>query len=339
MLRIVGDICFSDGFFDQGFGIGKMLREGINPLENIPFNKKDIWFGNLECVVSNISNKSGVDAMYFRVNEADFLKTSHCDVYAVANNHIMQHGSTAYLNTLKTVSKVAKFVGSNDNRSILIENDGSRYGILVFSMRAEIFSKDILYWSKPELVEIEEEFEKIKYADCKVVYMHWGNEFINYPNVAQKKFAHWLVDIGFDVIVGCHPHILQGYEVYKEKYIFYSIGNFLFNMPTLHTRNSAIINISCIDKRIDVTYDYVKIHDNNMPYLISVDEVPKDCTFEYLNTFVENNDDNEVYYLNMFKSLSQYRKLNHKWMIKTLHKHKISELLEMIFVFIKRRIR
>ena len=76
----------------------------------------------------------------------------------------------------------------------------------------------------------KQEFNNIPNDCFKIVYLHWGNEFVNCPSETQIKLAHWLVDLGFDLIVGMHSHVLQGFEEYKGKYIFYSIGNCLFDM-------------------------------------------------------------------------------------------------------------
>jgi len=337
MLKIVGDLCFADWYFDLGFGIGKMLQMGENPLVHCPINSNDIWMGNLECVVSETSENKGSDAKYFRIREKDFLNSSHCHIYNVANNHIMQHGHLAYINTLSAISKLGQYVGSNDCRSISFENNGSQYAIISFSLRGNEFPGKPLYWHRPELIEIQHEYNKIANNDCKIAYMHWGNEYIDYPNLAQKKFARWLIDIGIDLVIGCHPHVLQGYEIYKGKYIFYSIGNFLFNMPTVQTRHSVVLNISHHKNKLSVTYDYAFIDENNMPRIIDKDKVYQRFTFDYLNKKIQIDDDNEIYYSNMFKMLSEYRKANHRWILKSLYKHDKMELIEMISSYIKRR--
>jgi len=339
MLRIVGDLCFADWYFDVGFGIGTMLQKGQNPLLYCPFKSNDIWIGNLECTISETTENKGIESKYFRICEKDFLKSYHCDIYVVANNHIMQHGNSAYINTLSAISKVGQFVGSNDRKSISFEHDGFQYAVVAFSLRGNEFSTTPLYWHRPELTEIKKEFDKISDKDCKIVYIHWGNEFINYPNVAQKKFGRWLIDIGFDMVVGCHPHVLQGYEIYNNKYIFYSLGNFLFNMPAKESRYSVIVNVSFIENKLRVSYDYVTIKKNNMPQIIEKEKVPLNCTFEYLNRQIQIDDDNELYYTNVFRKLSENRKLNHKWILKSIYKYNRIDLIEIIKSYLKRRIK
>ena len=67
-----------------------------------------------------------------------------------------------------------------------------------------------------------------KEANMVVVYFYWGEERSYNPNQVQKDFAHSAIDSGADVVMGSHPHVLQGIEKYKEKYVSYSLGNFCF---------------------------------------------------------------------------------------------------------------
>jgi poly-gamma-glutamate synthesis protein (capsule biosynthesis protein) len=61
------------------------------------------------------------------------------------------------------------------------------------------------------------------------MYPHWGTEYALTPNKKQVRLAHEWIDAGVDVIIGHHPHVIQSVEVYKDKYIFYSLGNFIFD--------------------------------------------------------------------------------------------------------------
>lgn len=336
MLRIVGDVGFGDSFFDIGFGIGSMVNSGVNPLEHFLSESKDLWLGNLECVISDTSIKTGVKAECFRISRDTFTKLSHLNVYAVANNHLMDHGSIAYNNTLFAVDCIAKYVGSDNKRSILVEHNENVYGIMAFSSRKDENTKDPLYWYRPEYTEILKEYAEISSADFKIIYMHWGNEFINYPNVDQKFFAHWLIDIGFDLVVGCHSHVMQGYEVYKGKHIFYSLGNFLFNMPTPETRHSAIVNVDFVDDKFRVFYDYVKIDYDCIPTIISSVDIPHEYTFDYLNKKISIDADNELYYREVFKNLSVYRKYNRLKIIQSFNKFEFCVFKEVLIDFIKR---
>jgi poly-gamma-glutamate synthesis protein (capsule biosynthesis protein) len=68
-----------------------------------------------------------------------------------------------------------------------------------------------------------------KESDLQVVYVHWGTEYKTIHNKSQERLAHQLIDAGADVIIGHHPHVVQDIEIYQNKLIFYSLGNFIFD--------------------------------------------------------------------------------------------------------------
>ena len=71
--------------------------------------------------------------------------------------------------------------------------------------------------------------EARKTCDYIIVYMHWGIERDTRPNTVQKTTAHNLIDLGADIVIGAHPHVVQSFEYYNGKPIVYSLGNFIFN--------------------------------------------------------------------------------------------------------------
>jgi poly-gamma-glutamate synthesis protein (capsule biosynthesis protein) len=80
-------------------------------------------------------------------------------------------------------------------------------------------------------------------ADWVIVYLHWGVEYAVMPEERQKDLAASLIDNGADMIVGTHPHVLQGVEFYNEKPIVYSLGNFFFNVGWV---DSALLEIELL---------------------------------------------------------------------------------------------
>ena len=340
MIRIVGDICFADGFFDMGFGIGSKLHGKYDPFENLDFKKEDVWIGNLECVIANISDKAGYESLPFRTPCEIVASLHHLDIYGVANNHIMQHGEKAFHEMIGNINKLgSRHVGSLSCKSTRFNYKDKAFGLMAFSRRSEVFSDSPLYWVNPECREIELELGNIKACNFKIAYLHWGNEFMDYPNVEQKTFARWLIDIGFDMVVGMHPHVMQGFEIYKGKYIFYSLGNFLFNMPAEDTRYSAIVNIDIANGELQVSYSYAHVNKNNQVVLIGAESMPKRLSFSSLNEKLCFNGDNEIYYKDMFKRLSAYRHINHRWMLKTIHRHGLNEIIFTLKDFLLRRLK
>jgi poly-gamma-glutamate synthesis protein (capsule biosynthesis protein) len=98
-------------------------------------------------------------------------------------------------------------------------------------------------------------------SDILVVNIHWGEEYKADPNNRQKEMAHLLIDAGVDVIIGHHPHVVQTVETYKNKPIFYSLGNFIFDQYfSPETQKGLAVEIIFTSK--DIEYKTHFFHSN-----------------------------------------------------------------------------
>lgn len=337
MLRIVGDCNFADGFFDMGFGTGTSIKNGADPFRYIKDKSKDdFWIGNFECVCSNVSGREGLDARQFIISTEACNHVNHLDLYGVANNHVMQHGAEAYHQMVKYIECTGSlYAGTTEKPTTVFEHQGKKVAVTAFNQRPENFIKPPLYWAMPEYGAVKEELGKYNDCDYRIVYVHWGIEFINYPYNDQKQFAHFLVDSGADLVIGMHPHVMQGYEVYKGKHIFYSLGNCVFNMPWEATKYSLMVNVDLTSD--EVTYKYLHIGKDYFPEYI--DCVPEEYTMECLNSLINVCEDNEKYFEKATKYLGQYRKANRRSIIMNLWRLKFYDLISMVTDFVKRRIK
>ena len=339
MLILVGDVNLTDGYFDVGFGIGSKLQKNYDPFATLKRDKGDLWIGNFEGVTAEVSNKKGTAAKQFRVRPDSLKHLKHLDVYCVANNHAMQHGAEAFVQTVEALEgNGSKCFGLNDRPSAVFEHQGRTISITGFSQRIDSWSNAPAYWYNPEYQEIEEEIELLPKDAFKIVYVHWGNEFINYPSSQQKRFAHWLIDNGVDLVVGMHPHVLQGFEVYKEKYIFYSIGNFVFDMAWEPTHFGAMIRVDFSGNDVSVSTSYIKICEDYSPVVVSEKEVPKQYRFEFLNDLILNEENSEEYHTAINRFYKKYRKANHKDIIRKISKHP-TVAMGIINDYLKRRLK
>ncbi|MBR6129691.1 MAG: CapA family protein [Bacteroidaceae bacterium] len=314
MLKIVGDINLTDGFFDTGIGVGSRIRKGADPFQHLSRNPKDYWIGNMECVCAKTSDQQGVKRKQFIIDPECLSHIRHLDFYGIANNHVMQHGQAAYheMEDYLDAQHVA-FAGANDRRCFRFEHQGKRVGILVFNQRPENFTDAPLYWSLPEYDEISKELASLSDCDFRIVFVHWGNEFINYPYIDQKQFAHFLIDNNANLVVGMHPHVLQGCETYKGASIFYSLGNFVFNMPWEPTHYSIIVSVDLASSPL-VSYEYVKIGDDGFPR--PVEDVPQAFRMEQLNRLLLIQKENEKYYHRVFSAYNKYKHSNRLQVLK-----------------------
>lgn len=338
MLKFVGDISLTDGYFDVGFGVGSKLKQGFDPFLNIQRNADDCWIGNFEGVASETSEKKGNAALQFRVNPDYLSQLKHFDVYGIANNHAMQHGAVAYQRTFDYLTSCGCLCfGSNAQRSQVFEHQGRKVSITGFSQRIDAFSQEPCYWHNPEYKEIEKVIQQQPKEAFKIVFVHWGNEFIDRPSSPQKRFAHWLIDSGFDLVIGMHPHVLQGYEQYNGKYIFYSLGNFVFDMPWKPTKYGVIVGIDVSKDVIVPEVEYVRINNEFAPEPVAEDKVPQAYRFANLNKRIKIEDNTEQYHAEIRKCYLQYRKTNRKDIVVKMLNHP-SIIKNTVKDFISRRL-
>ncbi|WP_270488387.1 CapA family protein [Butyricimonas synergistica] len=340
MIYLAGDINLTDGFFDTGFGVGTSLTKGNDPYMHLNRSDNDVWIGNFEGVCANFSDKEGIYKRQFLIAPQYLARVKHFDYYGVANNHVMQHGKEAYREMLQNlVGLGCGIFGDNIQRSVTFEHQSKKVSVLAFSERPENFSKEPLYWYCPEYLEIQKEYQKISDSDFKIAYIHWGNEFIDRPYEEQKRFARWLVDLGFDLIVGMHPHLLQGFECYKDKYIFYSIGNFVFNMAWEPLRYSCVVNVDLGKSEPLISYRYIHIGEDFFPKQVEICQVPEKYRFEYLNSLLRDGVANEIYYNMVFQRMKKYRRNNWKNFIGNIGRFKSQDIQAIVRDFVYRRIK
>lgn len=333
MIKIIGDINFSDGYFDTGFGIGTGIKKGINPFKNLSIDDNDFWMGNFECVCSD----SEKPLTPFVISPDILGKIQHLNLYGVANNHSMQIGDRGYDDTLAFLSsRDIKYVGSKSNPTVKFNHQGKLVGVFAFSQRPDNFSRSPLYNHIPEYEQLSGQISQLDECDYKIAFIHWGYEFINYPNIDQKLLAHWLVDQGIDLVVGMHPHVMQGYERYKDKDIFYSLGNAVFKMSWEPTSYGLMIDVDLESTTPKVTTRYLKIDKSGIPSV--VDAIPAEYSLSHLNSLISISEENEKYFNNTAQRASRYRNANHKAILKDIVLFRNPKVLDMVGSFIRRRI-
>ncbi|MEW5783750.1 MAG: CapA family protein [Bacillota bacterium] len=93
-------------------------------------------------------------------------------------------------------------------------------------------------------------------ADLVIVHMHWGHEYNSTITAQERDLARTMVDLGADIIIGHHPHVLKPVEIYNGSVIFYSLGNFIFDQGFSRTKMSAVAQYKLFDDgsaRVEIT--------------------------------------------------------------------------------------
>ncbi len=150
----------------------------------------------------------------------DILTEGSVEVVDVANNHSYDYGTEGYEDTLQAVSD-AGIVASGYENTQIVDVNGVQVGLVgMYELAEGIAIKD----------DMIERIESVKESGAQVVIVsfHWGTESQYYPESTQTELAYAAIDNGADLVVGHHPHVLQGIEEYNGKYIVYSLGNFCF---------------------------------------------------------------------------------------------------------------
>lgn len=240
-LIFTGDVLLSNYVLNQykNLGIEGVLDAGL--LREL--QTADVTVINEEFPFSTRGEPAEDKQFTFRVDPSyvSVLKEMGVDMAAVANNHILDYGEDALIDTFDTLEGAGILYaggGTDKERAMqlqVMEVKGVRVGMLAASrVIPDIFwnienrQPGVLCTYDPALLlgAIEKAKESCDYL---FVYVHWGIERNTTPEEYQKNLARQYIDAGADAVIGSHPHVLQGIEFYQGKPVFYSLGNFLFN--------------------------------------------------------------------------------------------------------------
>lgn len=238
-LMAVGDIMMGTDFPNKSY----LPKDGKGPFDNVNevLLKADILFGNLEGTLTdageNAKRCSDPSKCYsFRSPEyfGKYLEQSGFDVMSIANNHIGDFGSIGIKNTMKTLEKHnIAYAGVFAKESMIFEKNGIKYGFCAFAPNKDCVKIHNFSNAKRIVNELKQK------VDIVIVSFHGGAEGYKYTHVPRKterfygedrgnvyKFAHTMIDEGADIVIGHGPHVSRAFEVYNNKFIAYSLGNF-----------------------------------------------------------------------------------------------------------------
>lgn len=185
------------------------------------FEKDDLTVVNLEGPLTDAQTRANDQFVFKGPPEfTNILTQGSVEAVNVANNHTYNYLKQGYADTLENLEK-AGIESFGNSKTAIVEAKGVKIGLLGYVG---------FIASKPLKEQIKKDIEQIKLdgAQIVVVSFHWGFETHNYPNDAQKDLGHYAVDCGASLVVGHHPHVMQGIEQYNDAYIVYSLGNFCF---------------------------------------------------------------------------------------------------------------
>jgi len=243
----VGDILFNA---DAERIIAERGRNFIfGPTKQI-FRSADVIIGNLETPLSNKGKQIVKCGPNLRASPslAKVLADTGFTVLGVANNHIRDYGDIAVLDTLHHLRSQGVFAvgGGADEVSswkpVVLKVKNKSIGIFAFTYQQESVAKKdrpgAADLENPKCFEIARSYSD--QVDVLLVFLHMGLEFSNYPAPPYVELARRFIDVGADCVVGNHPHVPQGLEIYKGKLIAYSLGNFISPWKTMLAKSPYV---------------------------------------------------------------------------------------------------
>lgn len=196
---------------------------------------QDVDFGvaNLEGpVTSNPSTSVGSAVgssrnfiFTFAPESIDFLLRHNIRIVNLGNNHILNFGAQGLAETYQLLAqselKYFGFTGEtqpNNTLTYILQTTSGTIGFVNYNQFISGGEQQVF-------IDIENTKPQVDYL---VVYTHWGNEYVP-ENKVLVDLAHRFVDAGADLVIGSHPHVVTRHEEYKDKHIYYSLGNFIFD--------------------------------------------------------------------------------------------------------------
>jgi hypothetical protein len=289
-VAFIGDISLNDIYIEY-------FNEGKNPFENVQplLNSSDYVVGNLECIARGKDGENLLrrPRLSTTVETLAYLNKLNLSVVSLAQNHVYDHLEDGFRQTTEFLKKNdIKYLGASLNlesfRSpIIISKEGVCIGFLNYvteDTNPRLPDNAGVYLNIFDLDKVVADIQKIRATvDHVVLLLHWGGRVEGglYPDFNQPAIAKKIIDAGADLIIGHHSHTLQPFEVYKGKYIFYSLGNFCFSdyvfegklYPLSKRQNiSTIVTISFEKKTYQPQFDFFH---NNKKSLVKIDYIKK----------------------------------------------------------------
>ncbi|WP_413233000.1 CapA family protein [Oceanobacillus sp. 1P07AA] len=275
-LSAVGDVLihspvYEDARVGDGFDFNPMFKHVKTYLDS-----STVTIANQETMIGGEAiGLSSYPSFNSPFEVGDALKENGVDIVTLANNHTLDRGERAITNAIghwQTIDMLYEgaYQSKEDQEKIRVLE--TEEGITIASLAYTYGTNGIpVPHGKEYLVNLidrekmqKDIIEAKKIADVIVLSLHFGNEYEPYPNQSQKDLAKFAADLGVDVIIGHHPHVLQPIDWVEGKdghqtLVAYSLGNFLSNQQKYDQRVGGIFGFS-ITKQIKGDEEKVEVH-------------------------------------------------------------------------------
>ena len=254
-ISFTGDIAF-DKYMDKKWEDEELISEEILSF----LHDSDHVVVDVEGPVSAYEDNKGAKGLAQMVHAINpkaikVLDNLHADVWDICNNHMMDLGEKGLLDTLSNAKKAGvSTIGAGKNiheaKKPLFYEEAGGVGMFAIGYRGVKYGcksagndkAGCLTWDEKEVIKDTIRTIKKKCRWC-IIVCHGGEEFTTLPSPYVRDRLKSFLDMGADIIVCHHPHVPLNYELFDNKAIFYSLGNFIFDTPYQRTQHNTNVGV------------------------------------------------------------------------------------------------
>ena len=289
--------------------------------------KSDLSIVNLETTIANNpSDMSGYPEFATHENVIKALKDTGFDVISTANNHAYDRRLNGIDRTIDVIEKyglkrTGTFKQDESTNPLIVDVKGIKVGFFSYSQMLNGYEKLMLNSGRDTAVNLidmdkikkDVDYLKKNHADVIMCYMHWGEEYSDYPNSYQKNTFKKLADMGVDLVIGSHPHTIQESDVIenngKKSYCVYSLGNLVSDQRESYGQSYGVEIGVYSDIKIEKIGDKTTVKSfENKPYY--VDKYTDSVTTRYVVVPVKQVLNSEINYPRKDKIISKLNRAN-----------------------------
>lgn len=266
-IMAVGDIMMHMPIVNNAYKEGRYSFEDIFQSIKPILNSADLVIGNLETTLtSNTNLYSGYPRFHSPISLIDALKKSGFDILTTANNHALDGGTEGVHETINqldimNMAHTGTFLNESQ-KPVIIKSRQLSIGIAAYTYSTNGLAPEKEYFiNYIDKDKIKKDYEWLieKGTDIQLISLHWGTEYQYLPNAFQKDLESYVKELGFDVLLGSHPHVLQESIENEDYFAIYSMGNFLSNQRD-NFKDLGVI----VDLTIEKTQDGIVVKKVNM---------------------------------------------------------------------------
>ena len=274
-LVMVGDALLHSSVYNDAYKDGKYDFSSQLELIKPIVKNYDLAFYNQETILGGTSiGLSDYPTFNSPWEFGDAMLDCGFNIVNLATNHTMDRGEKAILKSCeywndKDVLWAGRYCSKEDSQEIKIkEKNGIKYTMLSYTYGTNGISvpegKEYLvnlYSDEKAKSDIDKVRDKV---DLLLVSMHWGVEYRSEPTEEQKREARYLADLGADIIIGTHPHVIEPIEYIDDTLVIYSLGNFISAQSTNNDYNTMMELMTSVDVTKKTTGEESSIHLDNL---------------------------------------------------------------------------